>query len=282
MKIRIDAIFATTFLLALSTNLASSEGKMPRFTDPGELLVRPDISQISRWRFLTTVDFPPFSFIDSRQRLAGFNVDLVRAICAELGITDKCEIQALPFNELRPAIDSKQGESIIAGLVPSAEMRLQLDYSRVYFRFPARFVVSKNDGIESGSASVFPTDKRVGVIRKSAHERMLRAYFPAAKVVVYDRRDWLLDDLKSRKIDAAFGDAMRLSFWIGSTQSESCCEFRDGAYYSHQYLGPGLSIAFPLDRPELLSAANFALKALEDKGLLTEIYLKYFPVDLFN
>ena len=43
-------------------------------------------------RFLTTDDFPPFNFLNDRGQLTGFNVDLARAICAELNAP--CTIQA--------------------------------------------------------------------------------------------------------------------------------------------------------------------------------------------
>ena len=49
-------------------------------------------------RFITTTDFPPFSFIDASGRLSGFHVDLARAICAALEITDRCQIHALPWS----------------------------------------------------------------------------------------------------------------------------------------------------------------------------------------
>src|SRR5690606_27852155 len=42
-------------------------------------------------RFLTESDFPPFNFYDEDGVLTGFNVDLARAICLELGTA--CDIK---------------------------------------------------------------------------------------------------------------------------------------------------------------------------------------------
>ena len=93
----------------------AAEPAIPNFWDTKERLPKPDISELPRIRFLTTVDFPPFNFLDSSGRLTGFHVDLARAICRELEIVDKCQIQALPWAELQDALQKKEGEAIIAG-----------------------------------------------------------------------------------------------------------------------------------------------------------------------
>ena len=48
-------------------------------------------------RFLTDSDFPPFNFYDEDGVLVGFNVDLARAICLELGTS--CDIKARPWED---------------------------------------------------------------------------------------------------------------------------------------------------------------------------------------
>ncbi|TIT46268.1 MAG: transporter substrate-binding domain-containing protein, partial [Mesorhizobium sp.] len=75
----------------------AAEPQVPVLWDAKERLPKPDLSALPRLRFLTTTDFPPFNFLDGAGRLSGFHVDLARAICAELGIAEKCQIQALPW-----------------------------------------------------------------------------------------------------------------------------------------------------------------------------------------
>lgn len=49
------------------------------------------------------------------------------------------------------------------------------------------------------------------------------------------------------------------------------------AYLAPQYLGSGLSIAVAQQNIPLVDAFNNALQALQQKGTLTELYLRYFP-----
>ena len=64
-------------------------------------------------RFLTEGDFPPFNYYDDDGVLAGFNVDLARAICLELGTA--CDIKVRPWEELLLALRRGDADAVIAG-----------------------------------------------------------------------------------------------------------------------------------------------------------------------
>ena len=98
---------------------AEGVNDLPLLFDARERIAKPDLSGLARLRFLTTVDFPPFNFIDQSGKLAGFHVDLVREICRELEIDAKCQIQAVTFAELLPALEGGQGRPSLPGLAPA-------------------------------------------------------------------------------------------------------------------------------------------------------------------
>jgi polar amino acid transport system substrate-binding protein len=253
---------------------------VPVFWDAKERLQKPNLAALPRLRFLTTTDFPPFNFLDASGRLTGFHVDLARAICSELQVAGKCQIQALPWQDLDAALQKGDGEAIIAGLAVTAQAREKYAFSRPYLQFPARFVVRKS---ASFGDALFDSvqRKKIGVQAGSAHERMLRAYFGNVVVVAYPNQEALYRDLESGKIDAGFGDGMRLSFWLGGNQAAGCCRFAGGPYLAPEYLGAGLSIAVKADNPQLAKAFDYALQAISAKGKFTELYLRYFPVSFY-
>jgi len=269
------------FWLPAATGAArAADPAIPSFWDDKERLPKPDLSAVPRIRFLTTVDFPPFNFLDRTGRLTGFHVDLARAICAELGVMERCEIQALLWNELEGAIAKGDAEASIAGMAVSADLRKDFVFTRPYLMFPARFVTPKATAIAEPLTGKF-SGLRVGVIAKSQHEAMLRDYFPDAKVVVYTREDWMLADLKERKLAAVFGDGMRIGFWLAGTDAADCCRFSGGPYLAPEYLGSGMSIAVGRKNEVLGPAFDYALQQLDAKGIFAELYLRYFPVSFF-
>ncbi len=258
----------------------SQSPAIPMFWDEKERIAKPDVSTLERLRFLTTTDFAPFNFLDGSGRLSGFHVDLARAICKELKIIDRCQIQALPWAELETALADKQGEAIIAGVAITAESRSKHAFTRPYLSFPARFVVVKGSSLADPLHAAL-AGKRVGTIAGSSHERMLRAYFPEAKAVTYSRADWMFGDLRSSKVDAVFGDGMRLGFWLAEPTGVGCCKFLGGPYLAPEFLGQGLAIAVRPEDADLARAFDFALREIGVKGIFAELYLRYFPVGFF-
>jgi len=253
---------------------------IPSFWDARERLPKPDLTNVTHIRFLTTADFPPFNFLDKSGRLAGFNVDLARAICVELNILEKCKIQALPWNELPDALAKKQGDAIIAGIAVTPHAREIYAFSRSYLRFPARLVVARQSTIAEPIYKEIK-GKHIGVLGGSEHEHMLRAYFPDAVAIPYTDENAMRADLKSGKIEGIFGDGMRLAFWLSGTDSADCCRFAGGPYLSSRYLGEGMSIAVRPEDQALLAALNYALHELGVKGVFSDLYLRYFPVGFY-
>ncbi|MFB8344131.1 transporter substrate-binding domain-containing protein [Brucella cytisi] len=255
---------------------SDAQPEAPSFINQKERLPLPSLQALNRLRFLTTVDFPPFNMLGDQGQLSGYNVDLAKALCRQLGVDDVCQIEAVPWNELEERLLSGQAEAIIAGWKPTEENRDQFAFSRSYMRLPARFATT-NAGTFNDDAVTATKGKGVGVVAGSAHEQLLKSYFPQAVAKPYPDASIMLADLKSGKVSAVFHDGMSLSVWLNSPEGHACCSFTAGAYLAPQYLGSGLSIAVAQKNAPLVSAFNNALQALQLKGTLTELYLRYFP-----
>ena len=253
---------------------------VPNYTDPRERIPVPDLTAYSRIRFVTTVDFPPFSFLDQTGHLAGFHVDLARAICAELELLPRCQIQALPWAELESSLENGQAEALISGLAITADSREKFLFTRPYLALPARFATKKKPGFEADSAEAL-SGKRVGVLDGTAHEAMLRDWFLDIRPVTFSRSEWMFEALASGNVDAVFGDGLQLSFWLSSQAADNCCRFLDGPYFSQAHFGEGVAIAVEPRNAPLIQAFDHALSALNRNGRFTELYLRWFPNGLY-
>lgn len=271
---------ALVCLLALpvSGQGMSEKAKLPRTIDTTERLQRGNLTDLTRLRFLTTLDFPPYNYLSQDGRLTGFNVDLTRAICKELGIDNLCQIQAIPWEDLETSLANGSGEAIIAGRLADTKARQALTFSRPYMRIAARFIAKRADKLDLTAGL---TQTTVGVAGGTAHEQMLRAYFPKAQIVAVAGSEAAARLLLSGKVGAVFGDASTLSFWLSGTTAQNCCEFASGPFFSDEFLGTGMRIALKAEDTALEQSLNFAIKNLQDKGALDEIYLKYFPIGIY-
>jgi polar amino acid transport system substrate-binding protein len=260
-----------------STAAAQETGAvaLPLMFDQRERLQKPDLASVPRIRFLTTVDFPPFNFIDQSGKLSGFHVDLAREICRELGVIERCQIEAKPYKDLSSTLEKDEADVIAAGIRITPELRRTASLSRPFMQLPARFVTTTGQrGLDQPSA-LKPGE--VGLVSGTAHEIMLNAFFPALKPKTYATRDELLAALRIGEVKAVFGDGLQLSFWIESPEAAGCCRFLGGPYYSRAILGDGLALVTRKDTPLIARGMDAALLALARSGRLNQIYLRYFP-----
>lgn len=272
----ISIAVAICWLASSSPAGAQPAPKAPHFFNEKERLALPSVKGLNRLRFVTTLDFPPFNALNEAGQLSGYNIDLAKALCAQLGLSDICQIEAVPWSELNAKLETGEAEAIIAGLSANQTNREKFLFTRPYMRLPARFVTLKTKSF-SDDAAVATKGKTIGILANTAHEQLLRAYFPNAVAKTYPDRDGMMSGLKNDEVAAVFDDGMTLSFWLESTESNDCCTFSGGPYLAPQYLGSGLSIAVGQKDAALASAFNNALQSLQQQGKLTELYLRYFP-----
>ncbi|MCZ7658612.1 MAG: transporter substrate-binding domain-containing protein [Xanthobacteraceae bacterium] len=251
---------------------------VPGFWDPRRRPERPDLSRVSRIRFLTEFDYPPFNYAGPDGQPAGFNVDLARLICEELKL--QCTIQMRRFDTLLPALRENRAEAVIASLSVTPETRQQFDFSDPYYRMPARFVARRGDTIPDPVPEALE-GRKVAVVAGSAHEAYLKAFFTEAVAHPYPRREAAQDALRRGEVDLLFGDGVGLAFWLNGTDSANCCVFVGGPFMESRYFGEGVGIAVRRGNDTLRLAFNWALFRLWEKGRFTDLWLRHFPISPF-
>lgn len=250
----------------------------PSFWDPDRALEKPDLSGLRQIRFLTEDDFPPFNFLLPDGRLAGFNIDLARAICEELELT--CTIQRRSWELLVPSLDDNSGDAVIASMAINDEMRKKVDFTAPYMLTPGRFATRVDTTLKSASPSALD-DRSVAVVAGSRHEAFLRVFYPKATFATFETPALARNALKNGRVQALFGDAITLSYWLNGAEAGGCCAFKDGPYTDPRFFGEGVGIAVKKGNAPLRRALDYALARLAQRGTFGEIYLKFFPIGPF-
>jgi polar amino acid transport system substrate-binding protein len=251
---------------------------VPGFWDPNLHLDRPDLSGLRAIRFLTEDDNPPLNFALSDGEIAGFNVDIARAICRELQIA--CTIQARRWDTMADSLIAGKGDAVIASLASGPAVRARVGFTQPYYQTPARFVIVRGSRLPDVS-SVGLAGKRIGVVAGSAHRAYIETFFPLAMAIPYPDAIALREALRRQDIDALFGDGLALSVWLAGTSSADCCEFIGGPYTESKYFGEGVGIAVRNEDVELRRALDWALAQLWARGTYEEIFLKHFPISFY-
>ena len=262
--------------LALLLALTSNAGLAQQSKDArsGEL----EPSQRIIIRFVTTDDYPPFNAADEDGTLTGFNVDLARAICLDQEIT--CDIKSLGWNALIPALERDSADAVIAAHRVTAKLAKQVGFSRRYFYTPARFAVRRNSPAFAMTPSGLDS-RTVAVVKGSAHEAYLLAFFRNVGVKAYPSRALARQALQTGATDAIFDDGIGLVFWANGTISKACCVLRGGPFFEPRYFGDGIAMLVRRSDNQMRNILNRSIEKLQANGRFQELVDRYFPIRVY-
>jgi polar amino acid transport system substrate-binding protein len=271
------AAIAVLAVCSLVTEPLAQDAGVPGFLDPSQRLDRPDLGGIRVIRFLTEDDYPPMHFTSDDGRLAGFNVDLARAVCDALGLA--CTIQARRWDTLLDSLREGRGDAVVASMRITPRLRTSFSASLPYLRTPARFVTRAGSRIAVSPRGL--TGHGVAVVAGSAHEAYLATFFPGSRRLAFGDLEQAQAALQSGAAEALFADGLTLAIWLNGKQSADCCAFSGGAYTESRYFGEGVAIVMRRDDVVLRRAVDWGLAKVAETGAYAEIYLRYFPIGFY-
>lgn len=265
--------------IGVAPPLAEPRTEGARVPNPFGMHARVDRPNLSRQRvihILTDDDYPPLHFAGP-DGPTGFSVELARAICEELEIA--CTIQPRRFDTLLQALSDNRGDVIAAAVPIDSLLRERFAITMPYHRTPARFVTLSGNAVEPSPETL--AGRTVGVVASSAHEAYLAAFFPRVQRRPYLSLRFALAGMLRGEAGLVFGDGLSLAVWLGGAQSLNCCSFRGGPYLESAYFGEGVGFVMRQEDETLRRAFDHALQVLWDKGVYTELYLRFFPISFY-
>lgn len=124
----------------------------------------------------------PATFIDPKTRqIVGYEVDLVNAIAARIGV--KPVLKQIAVAARIPELQSGHVDLIAAGLTHNKERESQVDFSVTTFVTGQKVLVKKSSGVTEPSQLA---GKKVLTLRGGTQEPNLKKAVPTADVVTFD------------------------------------------------------------------------------------------------
>ena len=227
---------------------------------------------------VTEGKFPPFNTLDAQGRPAGFEIDLVNAICQRAKLD--CRIVTAKWDEVIPGLLDKRYDIAVASLQITSERRKYIAFSRRYYTTPAAFVTARG-ALPVDGAPALLRGKTVGVQRATTFTDYLeRAFRKTIKLRQFPSADEARRELAAGKLDAVLGDKVVLWKWLESPEG-ACCAFFGQDVKDTRTLGEGIGAGFRKDDLKLREAFNKALAETIADGGYKKIADRYFPFPIY-
>lgn len=211
--------------------------------------------------------FPPFEFQGPEGELQGFDIDLMNAIGAEMGVA--IDFSSLPFDGIIPALQAGTVDAAISGMTITEERLNTVDFSRPYIE--AGLAIAVQDSNTEVATIDDLEGKRIAVqIGTTGAEQA--AEIPGAQISTFDSAPLALQELANGNVDAVINDAPVTLDAIASGNISGLKVV--GELVTQEFYG----IALPKDSPNL-EEINAAIAALIDNGTYAEIYQKWFGAE---
>ncbi|MEH6456243.1 MAG: transporter substrate-binding domain-containing protein [Cocleimonas sp.] len=221
--------------------------------------------------------YPPFSMVDKDGKLGGFDIEIANAICADMGV--ECKLIKQDWDGIIPALIAKKYDAIVASMSITEERLEKVDFSKPYYKSPARFIAKKDSGIEISTAGL--KGKSVGVQRGTVSDKFITGTFgEGVDIKRYGTQEEAYLDLNAGRLELVFADAFVLMEFTGSDKG-SAYDFVGGSYTDKKYFGEGIGIAVRKGDTELTAKLNKAIDNLR-MSPYDKVRAKYFDFDIYD
>lgn len=243
------------------------------------------LERVLRTRLLNDIvvtTYPPFGYIDSHNELAGFDVEVARAVAARLNVALKLHTPA--WEMVVSGRWQGRWDLCICSMTPTAERAAVLSFPVRYYSSPAVLTVHRTETRIHSAADL--TGKRVGVGVGSSYERYAEKslVIPGAAPISFPFHDIMVipGDESVNFQNLALGPGVRLDAVISDLATAHA--FIDSTH-ALKIVGPVLyaepnMIATERGDPEWDRTVAHTIEALRSDGTLGRIAVRWIGEDI--
>jgi lysine-arginine-ornithine-binding protein len=220
---------------------------------------------------------PPFSVINAKGELEGFDIDIAKALCAKMEAS--CEFAAQDWDGIIPALLARKYDAIVASMSVTEDRKKVVSFTKPYYRSPSVFVARKGADLKDISPKAL-TGKSIGVQTATNHSAYLEDVYARSNVRLYNTVADAYRDLAAGRVDYVLYDKLAIYDWLRLPEG-ACCELSAAELNDPAYFGSGLAIALRKGDDALAQKFNAAIDGIVADGTYATINAKYFPFPIF-
>ena len=210
--------------------------------------------------------YAPYNYVDDSGKLAGYEIDLGNALCAEAGLT--CEFVANEWDSIIPNLVAGNYDAIMAGMSITDERKETINFSEEYYPSePSKYAAASGANFDLNNLS----GKKIGVQGATIQAAYAEQKFSANNTILsFETFDQSVADLAAGNLDLLLADGDPLNPVVESSNG-ALVFVGDGLR-----IGGGVGIGMRKQDTELASKLNAAIAALKSNGTVDKLIKEYF------
>jgi lysine-arginine-ornithine-binding protein len=229
-------------------------------------------------RIATEGAYPPFNQLDPDGSLSGFDVDIAKALCADMKVT--CEFIKQDWDGLIPGLLAKKFDVVAASMTITEDRKKRVDFTEKYYQTPSQFSTKKGSGLDVTPDGL--RGKTIGVQRGTIQACYLEKYYANSDLKVYPSQLEAFNDLVAGRVDIAFSDRVGAQEQLLKAPDGTNYELVGPPQKDPGCLGEGVGLALRKNNAELRNKLNTAIEHIRADGTYAKINAKYFSFDLYG
>ncbi|GAA4661177.1 transporter substrate-binding domain-containing protein [Bartonella pachyuromydis] len=219
--------------------------------------------------------YPPFSYIDSNNKLQGLDIDISYALCKKMDV--ECTIIMQDFEGMIPGLLAQKYDAIIASLALTSERLQKIDFTDSYYNTELVVIITKDSEIKEISAESFK-GKNLGVQSNTTQAAYAEDHYASkgVNIKLYPTTIEVNRDLLNHRVDGIIVDKVHALNWL-KNEGKDCCKLL-GTLEETKF---PIAIAIRRNNNDLKNKFNKALKEIRSDGTYDKIMKKYFTSDIY-
>lgn len=268
----LSALFAATALAltacssdSSAPSSSASDNSTPASTTSSEATEQAaDLSVVSPGKLtiaLAPAD-PPSSYIGDDNEPTGYNVEIIKAVAADLGLEP--DWKSADYSVHIPNIANGTWDTSTQGALVTEERLKQVDFSDPVDFAQAVIVSTKDSPINTFAAA---EGLRIGV-HTDALQTAAETNIPGVEIVKFEDGAGMLNALRAGQIDG---------YIYGQNNARNQAKEGDDLVLSDPITTGQVSIPLPKGNKELADSVNATLKRLAEDGTLAALHKEFYP-----
>lgn len=266
------ACIGVFFLFLLAVLSGCAHNLMGKAISSNESQVLDRILQKGELVVGTAGSMPPFNMTTKNGEIIGLDADIAKYVAAGMGV--KLRLEAMPFANLLPALETGELDMVISGMTITPQRNLKFGFVGPYFISGKAFLTKEEKVASVHEVSELNSrDITLAALNGSTSQFFAEEAIPKARLIKTSSYDQAIDMVIQNKVDALIAD---YPVCIVSTLRHP-----DKGLLSILTLltYEPLGIALPRSDPHLINWMDNFLNNMEESGTLDELKSTWFDDD---